>query len=168
MDFTTLGALLRVYEHNMKVLHWGCYGPKFDRGHKLCDEYAAMIHDDVDWAGETGLRLNQNPPSFDQILELLKDADHNYIVCQYKLIDYPELTKTVEKMLNDIIEACIEIHDSDLLEDSRNIGIKSAIEAIIDKYDFEARYLNRRRMMPREGHGGEGHGAHGSMGYHEE
>ena len=164
MDFTTLGALLRLYEHNMKVLHWGCYGPKFDRGHKLCDDYAAMIHDDVDWAGETGLRLDQNPPSFDQILDLLKDdADHNYIVCQYKLIDYPELTKTVEKMLVDIIDACVEIHDSELLNEPKNVGIKSAIEAIIDKYDFEARYLNRRRMMPREkgegGHGG-GHGHH--------
>ena len=168
MDFTTLGALLRLYEHNMKVLHWGCYGPKFDRGHKLCDEYAAMIHDDVDWAGETGLRLDQNPPSFDQILELLKASEHNYIVCQYKLIDYPELTKTVAKMLNDIIEACIEIHDSDLLEEPRNIGIKSAIEAIIDKYDFEARYLNRRRAMPRNDKHGDDGGEGCGKGGHED
>ena len=158
MDFTTLGALLRVYEHNMKVLHWGCFGPKFDRAHTLCDQYADMIHEDIDWAGETGLRIDQNPPSFDKIVEILQNADDNYIVCQYKLVEYPEVAKTIERMLHDIMNALKSIHESDMMEDPSNMGIKSTIESIYDKYDFEVRYLNRRRMMPP--HEGGHHGDH--------
>ena len=154
MDFTILGALLRTYEHNMKIIHWGACGPKFDRVHTLCDDFAAMIHDDVDWAGETGLRINQNPPSFDQILEILKNADGNYIICQYKLIDYKEAMKTIERMLCDIMHALEQIHESDEMNKPCNMGIKSTLESVYDKYDFQARYLNQRRMMP---HAGEHH-----------
>lgn len=150
MDFTTLGALLRTYEHNMKIIHWGACGPKFDRVHKLCDEFAAMIHEDVDWAGETGLRLDQNPPSFDQIISILQNADEKYIVCQYKLIDYKEAVQTIERMFCDIMNALTEIHESDEMSKPCNMGIKSTIESIYDKYDFQARYLNKRRMMPHQ------------------
>lgn len=157
MDFTTLGALLRAYEHNMKIIHWGACGPKFDRVHKLCDEFAEMIHEDVDWSGETGLRLDQEPPSFDKIIELLQNADGKYIICQYKLIDYKEAMDTIEKMFLDIMDALKEIHESDEMNKPENMGIKSTLESIYDKYDFQARYLNKRRTMP---HPGEDHHNH--------
>ena len=170
MDFTTFGALCRLYEHNMKVLHWGCFGPKFDRAHKLCDQYADLIHEQVDWAGETGLRIGQNPPSFDQILSILKNADHDYVVCQYKMIEYAEVTKYIEKMLHDIMEALVELHELDIMEEPTNMGIKSTIESIYDKFDFEVRYLNKRRMMPSEekGHGGGCSGGHGMGDHHDD
>ena len=157
MDFTTLGAILRTYEHNAKVIHWGAYGPRFDRVHKLCDEFEAMFHEDVDYAGETGLRLEQAPPSFDKIMEVLENSEHNYIVCQYKLIGYEEAIKTLQKMCADVMEALVEIHESDIMQQPVNMGIKSSIESVYDKYDFQVRYLNKRRAMPKDIEGGEPH-----------
>ena len=131
---------------------------------------AELIHEQVDWAGETGLRINQNPPSFDQILNLLKHADHDYVVCQYKMIEYAEVTKYIEKMLHDIMEALVELHELDFMNEPTNMGIKSTIESIYDKFDFEVRYLNKRRMMPSEekGHGGSCGGGHGMGDHHDD
>lgn len=150
MDFTTLGAILRTYEHNAKVLHWGAYGPKFDRVHNLCDEFEEMFHADIDFAGETGLRLGQVPPSFDNIVSILEKADNDYIICQYKLVDYDEAIKTIQRMCVDVMKALLEIHESDEMQKPENCGIKSAIEPIYDKYDFQVRYLNARRCMPKD------------------
>lgn len=165
MDFTTLGAILRTYEHNAKVIHWGAYGPRFDRVHKLCDEFEEMFHADVDFAGETGLRIDQAPPSFDNIMSVLENSDHNYIVCQYKLIGYDEAIKTLQKMCADVMQALIEIHESELMQKPENMGIKSTIESVYDKYDFQVRYLNKRRAMPKDA--GEGYEPHGGHGEHE-
>ena len=146
MDFTTLNAICRTYEHNAKVLHWGACGHKFDRVHNLCDDFEKMFHDDVDFAGETGLRLGQNPPSFDKIVSILENSDHNYLICQFKNVDYDETIKSFQKMFADVMQALLELHESELMQKPANMGIKSEIESVYNKYDFQLRYLNKRRL----------------------
>lgn len=121
-----------------------------------------MFHADVDFAGETGLRLEQEPPSFDNIMKILESSENNYIVCQYKLIGYDEAIKTLQRMCADVMKALIEIHDSELMQQPVNMGIKSSIESVYDKYDFQVRYLNKRRAMPKDA--GEGYDSHGHEG----
>lgn len=147
VDFTLMNAMCRLYEHNMKVLHWGACGPKFDRIHGLCDEYEAMFHTDVDFAGETGMRIGQPPPAFDHIMNVLEECDHDFVVCAFKSVSYKETIATINKMLDDMLWVLAQIHEQEWIEEPINMGIKAEVESLFNKYDFQRRYLQQRRAM---------------------
>lgn len=146
MDFTTFSAVLTIYHHNFKVLHWGAGGKKFDRVHSLSQDYADMCLADLDIIAEMGLRNGQPPVSMGNIIETLKESDGNFMILDYKTYNYKEFCVATTKMLSNILDCIATLRNSDEMQSDANMGIKASLEAMYDKYDLQARYLNARRM----------------------
>lgn len=147
MDFTNFSAVLTVYRHNFKILHWGASGKKFDRIHKLADEYADMVAADLDVVAEMALRNGQSPCSMNNAVEILHNIDGNFLVMDFNNhISYEEFCASTSAMLTSILSCISQLHESELVNNPINIGIKSDLEAMFAKYDLQARYLNARRM----------------------
>lgn len=147
MDFGTFSAVLTVYRHNFKILHWGASGKKFDRIHKLADEYADMVTADLDVVAEMALRNGQTPCSMNNAIEILHNVDGNFLVMDFdNAIGYEEFCTNTSAMLASILNCINELHESELVNKPINMGIKSDLEAMFAKYDLQARYLNARRM----------------------
>ena len=148
MTFKELTAVFALEAHNFKVLHWMAKGKQFDRIHvKLASDYYDMVSDDLDVIAEYGMRLKEGVPNYADVITLLKDTD----CCDYEIIegndvDYETFVAKADKILGDIIKSIICVYKrEDIQNEPINVGIKSGLEGLIDKYDLQYRYLNERR-----------------------
>lgn len=149
MDFRTVTAVLLVYRANFQVMHWLAEGKQFDRIHNLTNGYYDMCLEAADEIAELGMRIGQKPPGYLEAAEILNDfTDHKIIMLSsdtgYKYKDFTEITNI---MLNDILSFIEVLLDTPEVKDKSNVGIKSALEGLHDKFDKECRYLNARRSI---------------------
>lgn len=140
MSLKTFLSVLIVYRSNFQVLHWLAAGKSFEVIHKKTEEYYNEISDDVDVIAEMVLRNSDEIVNYKEALEIIEEDDNNFILVDSKrsceMEDFIELST---KMLKDIL-SCIE----SVLEDVDNIGIKSSLESLYEKYDLQANYILRR------------------------
>lgn len=146
MNLKELCAVLTVYSHNFHVLHWGATGHRFDDIHRLADQYYKMITDDIDVVAEQGLRLGQNPGGYSENLAILEHCKSSFLCLDYEDVNYEEFCRYTAAMLEHILMCIANVLKSDIIADEiANVGIKSTLEAMYEKYDLQMRYLNKRR-----------------------
>lgn len=148
MDIQKLNlALFTYYQYNFHMLHWKSKGKGFDTAHKdITDQYYNMTFEDIDVLAEFMLRQNINPPSYKEILEILEESDIKVItIDKDENYDIDDVVKYSQKMLEDIVESLIKVCKSDEIQQDVNIGIRAELESMLNKYDLECRYLNKRR-----------------------
>lgn len=145
MNFTTFSAVLTIFRHNFKILHWGASGKKFDRIHNLAEDYANMVNEDLDVIAEMGMRCGQHPVSMCEAIETIEHVDEQIVCLDYKEFSFKEFVAASTVMLGTIMKCIATLRNSDEMQKDCNMGIKASLEAMYDKYDLQARYLNARR-----------------------
>lgn len=148
MKFKELFCVLSLYHFNFRNLHWNSNGENFDNVHKeITTEYYEMIDGTIDTVGEMLTRLGINPCNYSETLEFIKNAEKNYMmVDSNKLYNRTDIVKMSDVMLNDIVTLMVEAWNSEEMKNPINVGIKSTLEALINDYDIQARYINKRKL----------------------
>lgn len=141
-------AIMQVHESNFHMLHWKTIGCDFNDGHKeISKEYYEMVFADKDDVAERMLRQGLNPCNYMDVIKVLQTNGKNIpIVTSEKDYTRDEIVKLSDRMLGDIVNAIISVLQSDAMTTPENIGIKSYYEALLDKYDAEYRFLNKKRL----------------------
>jgi len=141
-------SLFIYYQNNFHMLHWKSKGKGFDTAHKqITSDYYETLADDIDDIAEVLLRNDINPPSYKEVLEILEESDIEVItIDNEKNYDIEDIIKLSQKMLEDLFKVLIEVHEIPEMKEVKNIGVLSFYENLIDKYDKECRYLNKRRF----------------------
>lgn len=148
MTLRDLLAIFIIYGHNFKVLHWQANGQRFDRVHKLANEYYDYLADDADDIAEMAARVGQNSLGYIEAVETLKNLDGKFVVVESdKLYNFSQFVDITNAMLDGILKSIAAVHDTEEMSDIKNIGIRSELEGIYNKYDLQMRYLNKRRLM---------------------
>lgn len=146
MTLKELLAVFIVYGHNFKVLHWQASGHKFDRIHALANEYYEKIAEDTDTIAEMAARLGINSLGYIEAADVLKNLEKDFVVVESnRLYGFIHFTDTADAMLRGILASIEEVHESEVMKDPKNMGIKSELESIYNWYDLQYRYLNLRR-----------------------
>ena len=147
MTLKDLLAVFIIYGHNFKVLHWQANGHRFDRIHKLANEFYDYLADDTDTIAEMAARVGQNSLGYIEAAETLKSLDGKFVVVEAdKLYNFEQFADITNAMFDGILKALMVAHESEEIADIKNIGIKSELESIYNKYDLQMRYLNKRRL----------------------
>lgn len=146
MDLKTFLSVLLVYKSNFQVLHWMASGKNFFLLHEKASQYHDKLSEDVDKVAEMILRYNDSIVNYEEALEIIKEyEDHEFFLAPSNEKYDAEKFKTVsEKMFNDILKCIEELLDCDHAKEPKNIGIKSTLEGMYDKYDLEVHYLLKR------------------------
>lgn len=146
MNLKTFLSVLLVYRSNFHVLHWMADGDKFFTIHSKAEEYCNMILEDVDVVAEMHLRLEDDVVNYAEALKLIEEDEHHefLLVNSNKLYDIEEFRNQSIRMFKDILSCIEELLDSDVIKDSKNVGVKASLEGMHDKYDLQCRYLLRR------------------------
>lgn len=143
-----LNSVLRLYCSNFRNLHWNSKGEEFDDAHatisngyiSLCDKY-------VDSTGEMITRLDMNPLNYTEVVEFINNAENNYMVINTeKLYTRKEIIEYSGKMLEDIVNLIVAVLNEAIIGETINAGIKSDLEAMLNEFDIQYRYINKRRM----------------------
>lgn len=149
MNLRQLLALMELHQHNFHVMHWNAYGDKFDRIHSLCKDYYEDVFEDVDSVGEMAMRLNYQCVGYAEALKILQDFEGR----DFKVLngtdtyDYEKFCADTKLFLDDICFALTSVMKEDeIANNMENVGIKSALEGMYDKYDLQRRYLHTRRI----------------------
>lgn len=148
MKLKELFSVLVLYRSNFENLHWNTTGENFDNGHKeISTDYYEMISETIDTVAEMLARLEVNPPNYKEVMEVIEDADDDFLLVESKeLYNRTAIVGYANIMLNDIVKLLIKAWDSDEMKDPINVGIKSTLESLINDYDIQARYINKRKI----------------------
>lgn len=143
-----LNSVLRVYCSNFSVLHWNAAGEEFNDAHRsIAEEYEDLFHKYVDVTAEMATRLGSNPLNYVEVYDLMKDCEKNYLlVDSKKLYSRKEIIGLADKMLADICDLLSATIEWEELKAPINAGIRSELESILNDFDLQFRYINRRRM----------------------
>ena len=149
--FKKLNSIMRLYESNIRLLHWNTVGEEFNDAHKeITEPYYEMIAKDIDRVAEIMGMLNIMPPNYLEVYAIVKKYKEDYVVIDSnKLYNRSEISDKIGHMFEDITNIIAEILDDDELEDSKQVAIKSELESIMYDFDFQRRYINKRRLMSR-------------------
>ena len=148
MDYIReLLALLIVSESNMRCLHWLVAGKEFDNTHAgFTTSYYEMISEDVDYIAEVCIRLGIDVLNYDSAYQIAKeksfpliDDKHNY--------SRKDASEICDSILGNIQKYLLVVLDSEVIKEPMNVGIKSTLEGMYEKYDKEKRFLNKRRLV---------------------
>lgn len=140
-----LQALLTVHADNFHMLHWKACGKNFDSTHKIAGDYYEMLTDDVDDVAEIMLRYDINPLNILQCVKVVAQHGSNVSVKSTDDYDKSDIVECSDEILKEIIDTIkLTLEDYQGTED---IGVKSYLEGLFDKYDKECRYLNKRREI---------------------
>ena len=148
MDLRLLLSVLLVYRSNFHVLHWLVSGTQFNTLHAQCNEYYDMLLDSADEVAEMLMRLGQRPVNYIEASDVL-DAFKGH---QFKLLktdvdyDVTSCNEETKAMLKDILIVIEGVLATSEIKSPENVGIKSQLEAMHDKYDLECRYKTVRRL----------------------
>ena len=143
-----LQAVLRLYCSNMSVLHWNSTGEEFNDAHRgIAEVYEDLFHKHIDDIGEFITRFDGFPANYKEVLELIESADHDFLmVDSSRLYTRKDIILLSQTMLNDTVNLISEVLDDDTLEDHINAGMKSELETILNEFDLQYRYINKRRL----------------------
>ena len=146
MNLRTFLSVLLVYRSNFQVLHWMSKGKNFFTLHTKADEYSNEILKDVDVIAEMLLRFEDKIVNYEEAFKIIEsDSDHEFLLIESdKLFDTEDFCKYSTKMFRDILTCIEELLDSESIQNPKNVGIKSTLEGMHDKYDLYNRYLVKR------------------------
>lgn len=147
MNLRTFLSVLLVYRSNFHVLHWNAKGKNFFTLHNKASEYYNEILNDVDVVAEMILRREDGQiVNYEEALDIIKnDEDYQFLLLSSsEKIDSDKFKEYSRRMFKDILHCIEELLDTDKIKDPKNVGIKSALEGMHDKYDLQCNYLLRR------------------------
>lgn len=140
---------LTVFGENIRMLHWNAKGDEFGYVHDtLTNDLYEKLSDDVDRVAEIMIRLSCRPLNILEIVQVQqKNIEDIFIVNSNYLYDKDSVYKNIQKMLKSIMETIEEILELEVIQDVKNTGIRSDLEAMHNEYDIERRFKNARRLM---------------------
>lgn len=142
-----LNALLRIYNANFLNLHWNCRGEEFNDAHKsISTEYYELCDKYIDLTAEMAARLGGNPLNYIQVAIYAQKEDKP-IVDSKILYTRKDIIEYADCMLGDIVNSIKECLEDPCMENTINAGIKSDLETMLNDFDIQYRYINKRRMM---------------------
>ena len=146
MDFKVLLATLMIYQHNFRVLHWNASGLEFHTQHDWAAKYYDELGEDIDKIAEIMIRLHQDVLNYKEAIDVVEEYDYDFLMLdsgdKYEIKDFIKHTDT---MMEDILMCIEKILESDILQEIKNVGIKSDLEAMHSSIDLQYRYINERR-----------------------
>lgn len=145
-----LFSLLEIQRSNMHVLHWKACGNGFDTAHnKITNDYYEKITSDIDDVAEMMMRQNINPCNYIEVHKTLRDAGIDArIYSSESNYSRSDIIKACDEILGEICSAIIDVLKTpEISEKCENIGVKSFYEGLLDSYDKEYRFLNKRRLV---------------------
>ena len=144
-----LNSVLRVYCSNFSVLHWNSVGEEFNDAHRnIAEEYEDLFHKYVDTTAEMATRLGSNPLNYVEVIELMQKCDKKYVIIDSKkLYTRKEIIVLADRMLADICDIISATIEWEVLQTPINAGIRSELESILNDFDLQYRYINKRRLM---------------------
>ena len=143
-------AVLTLYRSNFQNLHWNAKGIDFDNAHKeITTDYYEMVNGTIDQIAEMATRNGINPMNLIDLVNSINNSERNYYsVDASQLYSREDIVQASDIMLKDIIDLLISLHGSEeIMNTPINIGFRSTIESIIDQYDLQYRYINKRKMV---------------------
>ena len=145
--FRTLQSNLTIFANNIKMLHWNCKGDEFGCMHdELTNDLYDKMTDDVDRVAEMMIRLSLRPLNLYEVVEIGEENDTPVVNSNY-LYEKEEVYKYIQKMLIVIMKNIEETLELDVIQDIKNTGIRSDLEAMHNEYDIERRFKNARRLL---------------------
>lgn len=143
-----LNSVLRVYCSNFSVLHWNAAGEEFNDAHRsIAEEYEGLFHKYVDVTAEMATRLGSNPLNYGEVFELMKQCEKDYLlVDSKKLYSRKDICELADKMLADICDIISATIEWEGLAAPINAGIRSELETMLNEFDLQYRYINKRRL----------------------
>ena len=147
MDFRVFLSVLMVYQHNFRILHWKASGIEFHTQHDWAAKYYDELGEYIDKIAEISIRLKQDPVNYKEAVELLENYnDHDFELLEAgKKYDIKSFVENCDIMFGDILKCIEELLQSDIMEDIKNVGIKSDLEAMYASIDLQYRYINEQR-----------------------
>lgn len=145
-----LFALLIIHRTNFQMLHWKVCGSDFDNAHNnVTNNYYEKVTADIDDVAEMLMRQGMNPLGYYDVVKLLADSDVKKIIVDndedYSKKEAFQICDVILEQICEAIIGCLE----DLEEENQpniNAGVKSYYENLLDQYDKEYRFLNKRRI----------------------
>ena len=148
MILKELLAALIVCENNFRVLHWQFKGDQFDSYHKnTTSEYESMCREQADVIAEIIARLGGTPLNIAEVVEIIDSSEREYLVVDsssyYAKEDVIDNSEDMFKIILNLIENALDMDE--IANDKSNVGIKSTLESMHEKFDLQYRYINKRR-----------------------
>lgn len=146
MNLKTFLSVLLVYRSNFHVLHWMAKGKNFFTIHSKSEEYYQKMLEDADIIAEMLLRRYNKTVNYKEALDIIEnDESHEFLLIDSEtMYDSKDFQKYSQKMFNDILTCLEELLSSDTIKDDINVGIKSSLESMYDRYDLQCNYLLKR------------------------
>lgn len=146
-ELIKLNALLRLYESNFLNLHWNAKEEDFNDSHKgISTDYYELTSKYIDVTAEMICRLGKCPLNYKEVC-ILSEKSGNIFVESQKLYDRKDIIELSDKMLSDIVNNITTCLESEEMQSSINAGIKSTLESMLEEFDIQYRYINKRRML---------------------
>ena len=144
-----LNSVLRVYCSNFSVLHWNSAGEEFNDAHRnIAEEYEELCHKYVDVTAEMATRLGSNPLNYLEVIELMQKCEKDYVVIDSKrLYTRKDIIAMADKMFADICDILVATLEWEPMKAGINAGIKAELETILNDFDLQYRYINKRRLI---------------------
>lgn len=144
--FKKFMAVLILYHHNCRILHWKIKDVNFDEYHELAANYYGKIQEDLDKIVEIALIYNENPIELTEsygILYKIEDEEYKVVdpIEDYSAKDFQE---NISIMFKDIMMCIKQLLEED--EINNNPGARSELETMYSYYDIECNYKNVRRV----------------------
>ena len=134
MKFKLLNSVLRLYEANIRNLHWN-------------SEYYEMFSDLVDEISEIMGIFDETAPNYVEVLAIIKNSDKDFLVIDSnKLYSRADIIKFMDVMFEDIRVLLVDVLSDYCFEDHMNDGVKSKLEDILYDLTFQQKYINKRRL----------------------
>lgn len=149
MNFKLLLSVLRLYESNMRNLHWNSRGEEFNDAHKsITEEYYELLSETIDKVAEIMSMFDIYPPNYSESLSIINSSNRDFLIVKSDILyDRSSIISEVHIMLRDINDLFAMVLSDEKFEDPLNAGIKSELEDILYKFTFEYRYINKRRLQ---------------------
>ena len=143
-----LHSVLRLYCSNLSNLHWNTCGEEFNDAHvNITDGLIDLFHKWIDPVGEMLTRLDINPLNYAEVFDLIKNSSNDYFIADSaKRYNRKEIITIADVMLKDIVTLLCTVLESEEMKVTINAGIKSELEGMLNDFDLQYRYLNKRRL----------------------
>jgi DNA-binding ferritin-like protein len=149
MKLKLLNAILRLHESNIRNLHWNSVGAEFNDAHKaITEEYYELFATNIDKVSEIMGMLGINPPNYMETADMIRTTENKYIVVKSdRMYNREEIIKALDIIFDNITSLLVEVLEDPDIQSPGNAGIKAELENILYTFDFQKRYINKRRSM---------------------
>ena len=148
MKLTLLNAILRLHESNIRNLHWNSIGEEFDDSHKaITEEYYGLFAENIDKVSEIMGMLGINPPNYIEVVGIIKESGENHLMVNSDIMyTRTDIIPILDSIFGDVTKTIIEVLEEPEIKDPYNTGIKAELESMLYTFDFQRRYINKRRL----------------------